>query len=78
MVGLGWMPAPGGSGRPQSGLRGGRGTRGGGVGTERGHVNIDIVHTISDIDMSSIIVITSRPLYGGGSGVCVYFVCVYI
>ena len=25
-----------------------------------------------------IIVITSRPLYGGGSGVCVYFVYVYI
>ena len=29
-------------------------------------------------NMIIIIIITSRPLYGGGSGVCVHFVYVYI
>ena len=30
------------------------------------------------IAISIVTIITSRPLYGGGSGVCVYFVYVYI
>ena len=30
------------------------------------------------MNMVIVIIVTSRPLYGGGSGVCTYFVYVYI
>ena len=37
------------------------------------------IHMNNDMDINTHMDInTSRPLYDGGSGVCVYFVCVYI
>ena len=36
------------------------------------------VNTVGDAHITTIGIQISRPLYGGGSGVCVYFVYVYI
>ena len=70
---------------PHAGAKGPRGREGHREGWGQGNplwVYFHIGYRILDINIYIYIYminnITSRPLYGGGSGVCVYFVYVYI